>query len=193
MTVDTNLRQQRENAVEDIIEKALAYWRTSSIVGRAHYIAWEKAARRNRWLGIPVVITSTIVGTAIFWSIQQEPALGWKILAGILSLLSATLAALQTTLKYSELAEKHKLAGAKYSKMRRRLDMFLLKIAFKKEEYRQDALQELEDINNEFAQLAEDSPSLPDDIYDQALHEFSRKEFDRIATTLVEKEAMYNA
>jgi amino acid transporter len=113
--------------MDEIIEKAYQYFHTYSIIGRAHYIAWEKAARRNKWLGIPVVITTTIVGTAIFGTLQESPGVAWKITAGLLSLLAAVLSALQTTLKYSELAEKHKTAGAKYAAMRRRLDIFVLK------------------------------------------------------------------
>jgi len=160
--------------MEDIIEKAHQYFRNYSIIGRAHYIAWEKAARKNKWLGIPVVITTTIVGTAIFGTLQGSPGVAWKITAGLLSLLAAVLSALQTTLKYSELAEKHKTAGARYAAMRRRLDIFVLKHRGDSEENRKFALQEFEEIATEFAKLAQESPSIPDKVYDQAALEFDK-------------------
>lgn len=168
--------------MDDIIETAHQYWRSYAILGRAHYVAWERAARKNTWLGIPVVVTTTIVGTAIFGSIQENPAIGWKVAAGLLSLSAAVLSALQTTLKYSELAEKHKMAGAKYSAVRRRLDLFILKHSGQLAEHREAALQELEEIMTKIAELAEESPSLPDTVYSQAEQEF--KSADKRPATL---------
>ena len=172
--------------MDDIIEKAYQYFRNYSIISRAHYIACLKASRRNRWLGIPVVITTTIVGTAIFGTLQESPGVVWKITAGLLSLLAAILSALQTMLKYSELAEKHKTAGAKYAAMRRRLDIFILKLRGESEESRQAALEEFEEIATDFATLAEESPSIPDKVYGQAAHEFDKE--DDASATLVDKD-----
>ena len=87
--------------MEDILDTAKGYWQSYSKFGRAHYIAWEKAANKNKWLGVPVIITTTVVGTAIFGTLQESPHIAWKITAGLLSLLAAVLSALQTTLKYS--------------------------------------------------------------------------------------------
>lgn len=157
--------------MKKIIEKAREYQKTYKIIGRAHYIAWEEAATKNKWLGVPVVITTAAVGTAIFGTIQDDPGLPIKILTGLLSLLAAVLSALQTTLKYSELAERHKTAGARYAGMRRRLEMFILKYDDQPRK-QQDAMKELEEIALMFADLAEESPSLPDKIYDKAVKEF---------------------
>lgn len=163
--------------MKGIIEKAKQYFQTYSIIGRAHYIAWEVATKKNNYLGIPVVITTTIVGAAIFGTIQENPDIFWKTIAGSLSLLAAVLSALQTNLKYNELAEKHKIAGAKYSVMRRYLDVFLLKYNNDgSEEKKQEALLEFERIADEFAKLAEESPSIPDKIYDQAKQELNENE-----------------
>jgi predicted methyltransferase len=174
--------------MDDIIEKAHQYFRTYSIVGRAHYIAWETAARKNKWLGIPVVITTTIVGTAIFGTLQESPGVAWKIVAGLLSLSAAVLSTLQTTLKYSEIAEKHKTAGAKYAAMRRGLDIFILKHRGESKEKRQVALQEFEEIATKFAELAEESPSIPDKVYDRAAHEFDKEDI-RLATFAPKEDA----
>lgn len=162
--------------MDDIIGKAQKYILDYSIIGRAHYIAWENAARKNKWLGIPVVITTTIVGTAIFGTLQKDDVpQAWKIAAGLFSLLAAVLSALQTTLKYSEQAEKYKTAGARYAAMRRRLDVFVLKYCDESEEKRHPALKELQEITEEFAKLAEESPSIPDKVYDKASLEFKPK------------------
>ncbi len=53
---------------------------------------------------------------------------------------------MQTSLKYSELSEKHKVAGAKYASMRRRLDVFILTYRNESNGDREKALKEFEEI-----------------------------------------------
>ena len=158
--------------MEEIIGKARQYWQDYAILGRAHYIAWERFSRRNKLFGVPVVVTSTIVGTAIFGTIQEDPDIRWKVAAGLLSLTAAVLSALQTSLKYAELAEKHKLAGARYAALRRQLDLFMLKHGDEAAS-RDRALEEMEALLVRVAELAEESPSLPDRVYYAAEKEFS--------------------
>ena len=154
--------------MDEIIGKARQYWQDYALLGRAHYMAWEHFSRLNKWFGIPVVVTSTVVGTAIFGTIQQDPDIRWKLAAGLLSLTAAVLSALQTTLKYAELAEKHKVAGARYAALRRRLDLFILKHGGEAETDRAESLLELEDVLTRVGELAEESPSLPDKLYYRA-------------------------
>lgn len=136
---------------------------------------------KNTWLGVPVIIATTIVGTAIFGTLQENPHVAWKIAAGLFSLLAAVLSALQTSLKYSELSEKHKSAGARYASMRRRLDVFILKYQNESEKDRLIALKEFEEIAIKFGELAEESPSIPDKLYQQAERESKIKDKESYA------------
>jgi hypothetical protein len=158
--------------MKQLLDKAKEYKRNYKIIGRAHYIAWEQAARKNNWLGIPVVIATTTVGTAIFGTIQDNPIIGVKIFAGLLSLFAGILSSLQTVLKFSELAEKHKIAGARYASARRRLDIFILKYENQSRPNKEQALKELEEIVYLLGELAEESPSIPDKVYYKAEKEF---------------------
>lgn len=159
--------------MEEIIQQVNQYHKSYSIVGRAHYIAWENADKKNRWLGIPVTITTAIIGTAIFSTIQENPDVVWKIIAGLLAMLATILSALQTTLNYSELAEKYKTAGANYAALRRRLELFVLKYDENNTANKDKALEELGFINDRLEELASSSPSLPDKIYFMAKEEFT--------------------
>ena len=161
--------------MEDIFYTVNAYRERYEIIGRAHYIAWDNAARKNKWIGIPVVITSTIVGTAIFSTIKESPNTAWKITAGLLLLFAAVLSTLQTILKYSELAEKHKSAGTKYHDIRRDLDYFVLKYSSMSEPNREKVIEEFESIKKKISELAEASPSIPDKFYNQATDEIKNK------------------
>lgn len=90
-------------------------WETDfRIICHAHYDAAVRAEHRNYQLGIPVIVLSAIVGSAIFVSLEKDPSTYVRIIVGLLSLGSVVLASLQTFLKWSERAEKHREAGARF-------------------------------------------------------------------------------
>src|SRR5262249_21252379 len=79
--------------------------------------------RMNVWFGIPVVALSTIVGTSVFASLgETNPDLRLRILVGLISVLAAVLSGLQTFLRFSERAEKHRSVVAKYGAIRREME-----------------------------------------------------------------------
>ena len=87
----------------------------------AHFMAADAYERRNLWLGVPVVVLSAITGTVVFTT-SAQPELLEKIVVGLFSVAAAVLASLQTFLRYSELAQKHKAAAIKYGALRRELE-----------------------------------------------------------------------
>jgi hypothetical protein len=120
--------------------------------------------RRNFYLGIPAVILSTIVGTAVFTSLSEtatKPAV--KIVVGLLSLVSAVLATLQTFLNLSDRAAKHKYAGARYGAIRRRLELLKTMPPTTSD----DLQKELASIKNEMDEIAAESPSVPSAMKDR--------------------------
>ena len=65
---------------------------------RGHWEAARVYQRRARMLGIPVTVLTAAVGTALFSSLDSMSK-GWQVTAGLVSMLAAVLAALQTFLK----------------------------------------------------------------------------------------------
>jgi hypothetical protein len=80
-------------------------------------------SRLHLWLGIPSVALSTIVGTAVFASLERATSADVRIGVGLLSVLAAVFAGLQTFLGYAERANRHRAAGAGYGALRRSLEM----------------------------------------------------------------------
>jgi len=104
-------------------EQVLDDWYQRVVVTqRAHYLSADHFGRRKYWLGIPAVVLSTLVGTAVFATVQKQPELWLQITVGLASVAAALLASLQTFLGYSERAEKHRIAGAKYGALGRELE-----------------------------------------------------------------------
>lgn len=154
------------------MEKTLALaedYSKSALMNRAaHYRAAKIANQRHVLLGAPATLISTIVGTAIFASLNGNPDNSVKIFAGLISLLGAALSALQTFFKFSELAEKHRLAGANYGDIKRQFDLFLLKYGSSEHPPESEAVEELAQLAQVLSRLAQESPDIPDVAYRKA-------------------------
>ncbi|MEI9897579.1 MAG: SLATT domain-containing protein [Chthoniobacter sp.] len=128
---------------------------------RAHYECATRCRRINYLLGIPSIILSTIAGTAVFSSLSQNSPATWtRILVGLISVLAAVLASLQTFLGYSQIAEAHSIAGAEYGAARR--DLELLKIL--PPSTLAEVKTKLEAIKADMDRLAKESPVVPADM-----------------------------
>lgn len=104
----------------------LQSWRHElSILMRAHYSRSIIIRRMNYILGVPVIFISMAVASYIFFTINHNPSFWVKMIAGMLLLLSAILTSLQTFLKYSEQAENHRNASARYQSLHNAVDQRL--------------------------------------------------------------------
>ena len=103
--------------------KLLAQWHNGL---RIAHIAQSRSAAtcelRGRLLGVAVVVLSTIVGTAIFSTLESSPSTAVKIVAGLASVGAGVLAALQTFLGFDQRAAKHREVAAAYGTLRRELE-----------------------------------------------------------------------
>jgi hypothetical protein len=130
-------------------------------VQMAHYESARYFERRHLMLGLPAILLSTIVGTTIFATISKDQNIAVQIVAGILSVAAAMLTALQTFLKYSELAEKHRLAGAKFAALKHQIELLSIFPPASDAELKTG----LQAIEADWAKLREESPTLPPRIW----------------------------
>ena len=149
-----------DRKLEDILNQAKQYQIDATYHGRAHYKAADIASQWQNRLGIPVVVITSIVATSIFATISSNPAVVWKLAAGLLSVLAAVLSALQTFFKFSKVAETHRSAGASYGAVRRELDIFNLRYVDGTDTDRPSALKELDRISSRLSELASESPGV---------------------------------
>jgi hypothetical protein len=97
----------------------------ASISQDAHYVLATRLGGYNLLFGIPVVVFTTVVGTSVFATLQENVGTSWRILVGIVSVLAAVLASLQTFLRFQERAEKHRAAAELWAAIRREIDQML--------------------------------------------------------------------
>ncbi len=104
----------------------LQSWRKElKILFQAHYVRSISIRRMNYLLGFPVIVIAMLVASYIFFTINHNPNFWVKMMAGMLLLLCAILASLQTFLKYSEQAENHRNASARYQSLHHSVDQLL--------------------------------------------------------------------
>jgi len=141
----------------------LRHWRFRiHRVQTGHYEAGRRYDRMHLFLGIPAIAVSTIVGTSVFASLAtKEQNVGVTILVGLLSVASAILASLQTFLKYSELAERHKIAGAKFADLKHKIEL----VAVFQPTDSEALKNQLSEIEQEWEKVREESPNIPTKIW----------------------------
>ena len=132
----------------------LGEWRTSvAAIQDGHYKTAHRYTRYSRSLGVLIVLITTVVGSAVLASLAEE--VEWaRVGLGILSLIAASLTALQTFWGHRELAEKHRHGGIRFGMLLRRMDQALRVPAG-------DAKQVMDSIRIERDAIQSELPMLP--------------------------------
>ncbi len=137
------------------VEKLLADWRQRVYAAQsAHYASADRFRMLNYMVGVPAVIFSSVVGTAIFAGLEKNSPKA--PLVALASILAAVLAGLQTFLRFSERAAQHGTAADWYSAIRRDIEQILhLPV-----EVRGKAKDCLDEVRKEMNRAAQDAPEL---------------------------------
>jgi hypothetical protein len=130
-------------------EKRLSIRRNAQFEQRAHFRS------RNKQIGIPTIIVSSIVGSAVFGTIGTTDMVPLQFAAGALSIIAAALSAVQTFLSYDSLAEQSKFAAAGYSSLLRKLERY---IETNPDKMDSDFMKEFSD---EWDKIDSEAPPLP--------------------------------
>jgi hypothetical protein len=107
---------------EPVIDRLREWENVAKRAAKAHY---ERAGWWERWnvgFGIPVIVLTTVVGTSIFATLQDKGGTPLKVATGVVSLLAAILASVQRFLRLGERAEGHRVAGNRWSSIKRDIE-----------------------------------------------------------------------
>jgi hypothetical protein len=153
-------RGKRESPWTSDVVKLLRAWSARAEASAdAHYELCTRLSRSNIRFGVPVVILTTFVGTSVFATLQHHVNLWLRILVGMVSVLAAVLASLQTFLRFGERAEKHRTAAESWAALKRDMEaMIALHPTYP--ESRGDPKKYLDDVRQRFAQVAQQSPEM---------------------------------
>ena len=153
------------------VEDLLCDWRRRVYAAQAAYYGEaERLRRRNYQLGIPVVIVSSLVGTAIFGNWADDQTYKWWV--GGVSILAAILASLQTFLKFGESATLHGAAADWFAAIRRDIEEVLALPL----DLRGNPKECLDSIRQEMNKAGQKAPELSERLWTKVARRFAVEE-----------------
>ena len=161
-------------------EEILIEWADKAMCYRwLHAKANTMYSTLNAWYTIPVIIISTLTGTANF--AQERVPLKYQsffvMIIGGFNILAGIITTIQQFLKITQLNESHRVSSIAWDKFYRNIKIELAKHPSE----RIDPKQMLKMSKEEFDRLIETSPNIPDKIVTQFKLNFSEQEsFDKI-------------
>jgi len=167
--------------VRDLIARAEECARKAGRTQEGHRFAAVSDEQKANLLGWTSTTLSAIVGTSLFVQVVDKVAWG-RIALGLASTLAAALGAIQRTSKRAERAEAHRTAAAAYGRLRRQADMLALKMngAYLQQD---EALKELEHIDEQFDELAKNARVLSEKVYQKGKKIFESEHPRKVALT----------
>ena len=155
-------------------EKILVEWGDKAMCYRwLHSKAHVMYSKLNTWYTIPVIIISTLTGTANFAQerVPVEYQSYFVMLVGGFNILAGIITTIQQFLKITQLNEAHRVAGIAWDKFYRNIKIELSKHPNE----RLHVTQMIKMSKEEFDLLMETSPTIPDKILEQFKTEFKNK------------------
>ena len=146
---------QHDKILVDWADKATCYkW--------LHEKTTREFARKNRWFTIPVIIMSTVTGTANFAQdkVPSEYIGAYTMAIGTISLVAGIMTTIQQFLKISELNESHRVSSISWGKFHRNIKVELAKSPAE----RTPVTQLIKACKEEFDRLIETSQSIPNHV-----------------------------
>jgi len=163
---------EHEQILIEWADKAMCYrWLHSK--ANAHF------SRLNAWYTIPVIVISTLTGTANF--AQERVPIDYQsffvMIVGGFNILAGIITTIQQFLKITQLSESHRVSSIAWDKFYRNIKIEVAKHPTE----RMDVKQIIKLSKEEFDRLMETSPNIPEKIINQfKLNFFNREEFNKI-------------
>lgn len=184
VAIVVNWTEDHENILVEWADKAMCYrW----LHGRSH----QHYKKANAWYTIPVIIMSTLTGTANFAQDKfSGPTKEYVVVAiGAVNIIAGIITTIQQFLKISELNEAHRVSSLSWDKFYRNIKVELAKSPTE----RTPVIQMLKSSKEEFDRLMETSPSISTKVTEEFKKEFScpSRTKDDMERELVEKQQTF--
>jgi|UniRef100_A0A6C0JGI0 hypothetical protein len=171
-------------------EEIFTEWADKAMIYRwLHTRSHRIFSRRNTWFTIPVIIMSTVSGTANFAQerFPEEHKLLAQMVIGSINIIAGIITTIQQFLKISELNESHRVSAISWGKFCQNIKIELTKHP----KDRESPLVMLKYYKDEFDRLMEISPNIDDTVVEEFKKKFSneknKKLLDENADNIAQK------
>jgi hypothetical protein len=145
-------------------ENVLRQWGEASACYRyMHHRAFLKFKRLSLRFNLPVIVLSTITGTANFAqnTFPENMRASAPAIIGGMNLIAGLIATIMQFLKINELMENHRTAALGHGSLSRNIR---LQLSLPREERKKEGLKFVEECKSEYDRLLEQSPPIPKQI-----------------------------
>lgn len=151
---------------------------------KGHYKDAALLDKRQRKLGITVVLLSAFVGTSLFYSlVNSNPSPIVTLLIGLTSALAATLAALQTYLNYPAKQTTHIIAATQLSSLKKRIEE---KLAVEEDVVELKSF--IREIRAEWNAITHGAPLMTEETFNNIVKANVKPEYFQLESALQDKE-----
>lgn len=173
-------KKNSDNLPDWHVQQELILKRWSEIGSSYRYLhdkAFQKYTNQNLWFALPVIIISTVTGTANFAQGSFPTAWATYVPLGIgfLNLAAGLITTIAQFLKVSELLEGHRAASLAYSKFSRNISV---ELSLPIKERTDDGSNFINNSRAELDRLIEQSPNIPEALIKQFMKRFPEPEYD---------------
>ena len=179
-------QKDKDHVPEWHTQQELILKRWSEIGSSYRYLhdkSFKKFNRQNMWFALPVIVISTITGTANFAQGSFPDA--WKEFVplgiGFFNLSAGLITTVAQFLRVSELLEGHRAASLAYSKFARNISV---ELSLPVKERTEDGSIFISNCRTELDRLIEQSPDIPEDIIASFVKRFPEPERDLSGNTI---------
>ena len=174
-------------------EQILKKWgESSSCMRYLHYKSYQKLKKKSMNMTIPIIVISTITGTASF-AHETFPE-SWRdyvpLVIGAFNIFGGMLTTIMQFMKVNELMEAHRVSSIQYGKLYRNID---LELSLPPLDRTHDGCGMLEICKTEYDRLVEQSPSVPGDILREFELKFPYPEFYKPEISDITKIQMFTS
>ena len=158
-----NVDEEKIEKWSDEIEELLAEWAEIGLCyGWLHNYSERKYKKKYHHMSIPIIILSTLTGTANFADsyVPEGFKQGFSAIVGGFNIFTGILGTLMSFLKYAEIYESHRIAYVSWSKFARNIQIELAL----KDSKRKNCRDFLKVSRSEYDRLLESSPNIDQDI-----------------------------
>lgn len=145
---------------EDVLKK---WGETAACYRYLHYRSYQKFKRLSFRFSLPIIVISTVTGTANFAHETFPPS--WRsfvpLVIGAFNLFGGVLSTVQQFMKVNELLESHRVSSIQYGKLSR---LIRLELSLPVEHRTYNGKDMLEMCKLEYDRLIEQSPTIQGDI-----------------------------
>jgi len=154
-----------------LLQDAESYLEYALLVRAVHY----RMADLRSWLGQVIgglaVFAAAVVSTGILTHLSINASSALIVAGGVVAFIAAVLAGLQTFYKFGEGAEKHRVAGADYGEVARKLDLFLAQYRGSDDSVIDSALADLATLADKLSDYDRKGPGFPGRLFDRMRQE----------------------